>query len=123
MMTVDRTDERLTALESKFQELELMVTAMLRLLAAFKPLSHLLNQFGATEGEETAVYALLDDMLRRMEGDARDHPTVAEFKGALSRLVPRHRDNPEFADLVLTMLTMERPGYQRLHDFLQRERT
>ena len=122
-MTDDRTNERLTALESKFQELELMVTAALRLLAAFKPLSHLLDQFGATEGEETAVYALLDDMLRRMEGDARDHPTLAEFKLGLSRLIPRQRDNPEFAELVLNTLTMERPGYQRLHDFLRRGRT
>jgi hypothetical protein len=122
-MTDDRIDERLTALESKLQELELMVTAALRLLAAFKPLSHLLDQFGATEGQETAVYGLLDDMLRRMEGDTRDHPTLAEFKLALSRLIPRQGDNPEFAELVLNTLTTERPGYQRLHDFLRPGRT
>jgi hypothetical protein len=122
-MTDDRAQERITALESKVEELELMVTAALRLLAAFKPLSHLLEQFGATEGEEAAVYALLDDMLRRMEGDARDRPTFAEFKGALSRLIPRHRSNPDFAELVLTTLAVERPGYQRLHDFLRGEAT
>jgi hypothetical protein len=121
--TGDRTDERLTLLESKFLELELMVTAALRLLAAFKPLSHLLDQFGATESEEIAVFALLDDMLRRMEGDSRDHPTFAEFTLALSRVVPRQRDNPEFAELVLNTLTIERPRYQRLHDFLRRGRT
>jgi hypothetical protein len=123
VMTNDRTEERLTALESKFQELELMVNAVLRLFAAFKPLSHLLDQFGATEGEETAVYALLDDMLRRMDGDARDYPTFAEFRSALWHLIPRQRDNPRFAELVLTTLTMERPGYQRLHDFLRGEQT
>jgi hypothetical protein len=122
-MADERTEQRLTALESKCQELELMVNAALRLLAGSKPLSNLLERFGATEGEEAAVYKLLDDMVQRIDGDERDHPTLAEFRIALSHLMSGQRGGREVADLVLETLTMERPAYHRLHDFLRSERT
>ena len=122
-MADERTEQRLTALESKYQELELMVNAALRLLAVSKPLSGLLERFGATEGEEGAVYKLLDDMVQRIDGDARNRPTLAEFRIALSHIMPGQRGGREFAELVLETLAMERPAYRRLHDFLRGERT
>ena len=99
-----------------------MVNAALRLLAGSKPLSSLLERFGATEGEETAVYKLLDDMVQRIDGDERDRPTLAEFRLTLSHLMAGQRGGREFTELVLETLTMERPAYQRLHDFLRGER-
>jgi hypothetical protein len=114
-------DARLTALESKVQELEAMVTLALRLLALEKPVSALLENFGAGQSEDMAVHALLDDLARRAEQGHVDTPSFGGFELELFRRFPRIRGNREFVSLLLDALKIDRPEYRALHAFTVRE--
>ena len=59
--------DRLSALEAKVQELDALVNLALRLLALEKPVSALLERFGATDAENQSVHTFLDDVARRAE--------------------------------------------------------
>lgn len=63
-MTVDA---RVAALEAKVQELEAMLTLALRLLSVERPVSAILERFGATEAEDLAVHELLDSLAGRAQ--------------------------------------------------------
>lgn len=114
-------DARLTALESKVQELEAMVTLALRLLALAKPVSALLENFGAGHAEDAAVHALLDDLARRAEKGGLETPSFGGFEMELVRRFPRIRGNREFVSLLLDALKIDRAEYRALHAFTVRE--
>jgi hypothetical protein len=61
----DHLSDRVAALEAKVEELDGLVNLALRLLAVEKPVSALLERYGATEAENLAVHTLLDDLARR----------------------------------------------------------
>ena len=63
----DNQENRIAALEAKVQELDALVNLTLRLLAVEKPVSAVLERYGATEAEELAIHALLDDVAKRAE--------------------------------------------------------
>jgi hypothetical protein len=115
-------DTRLTALENKVQELEAMVTLALRLLALEKPVSALLQNFGADQAEELAVHAMLDDVARRAEQGGIYTPSRAGFEQELGQRFPKIRGNPGFVSLLLDALKVDRPSYRALHAFTVRER-
>ena len=66
-MMPDNAEQRIALLESKVQELDTLVNLALRLLTVEKPVSALLERYGATQAENHAVHTLLDDVARRAE--------------------------------------------------------
>ena len=115
---VDDPLERIAALEAKVQELDTLVNLVLRLLAVEKPLSALLARFGASEAEDRAVHALLDDVMKRVEAGGIYTPAFSGFLSDLVKRFPAVRGDREFVSLLLDTLKIERPAYQRLHVFV-----
>ena len=115
-------DARLTALENKAQELEAMVALALRLLSLEKPVSALLQNYGASQAEELAVHAMLDDVARRAEQGGIYTPSLAGFEQELGQKFMKVRGNREFVTLLLDAMKIDRPTYRALHAFTVRER-
>jgi hypothetical protein len=110
--------DRIVALESKVQELETLVNLALRLLAVEKPLSALLSRYGASEAEDRAVHALLDDVMKRVEAGGIYTPAFPGFMRDLTRCFPAVKDDREFVVLLFDTLKVERPAYQKLHAYI-----
>ncbi|HZR26456.1 MAG TPA: hypothetical protein VFA59_22870 [Vicinamibacterales bacterium] len=113
-------EARVAALEQKLQEVEALANLALRLLAVERPVSALLERFGATESEELAVLALLDDLASRAEQGGIYAPSVGGFANDLARAFPAVRDNPEFVSLLIDTLKVDRPTYRKLHAYFAR---
>jgi hypothetical protein len=111
-------DRRMAALESKMQEVETLVNVALRLLAVDKPVSVLLERYGATEAEDRAVHALLDDLVTRVQQGGMYSPSFGGFENELYERMPSVRGNREFVKLLLDMLGIDRPAYQKLHAYI-----
>jgi len=118
----DDFERRITTLESKIEELETLVNIALRLLAVENPVSALLQRYGATAAEDTAVHALLDDMVVRSERGGMYAPSFSGFENELFERLPKVRGNREFVSLLLDTLKLDRPAYQKLHDYVVQER-
>ena len=114
----DTQEERIAALEAKVYELDTLVNLALRLLALEKPISAVLERYGATDAEDVAVHALLDDMARRAEQGGMVAPSFGGFIGQLYARFPSIRENREFESLLLDTLKVDRPAYQRLHAYV-----
>jgi hypothetical protein len=114
-------ENRIAALESKVAELEALVTLALRLLAVEKPVSALLERYGATEAEDLAVQALLSDLAGRAERGGIYAPSFGGFINDLAERFPSIRGNREFVSLLLDTLKLDRPAYQKLHVYISRE--
>lgn len=84
-------EDRIAALEAKVRELDALVSLALRLLSIEKPISAVLNRYGATETEDRAVRALLDDMVQRAEQGGMYAPSFGGFVGELFARFPRVR--------------------------------
>jgi hypothetical protein len=114
----DKQEERIAPLEAKVCELDALVNLALRLLALEKPISAVLERYGATDAEDVAVHALLDDMARRAEQGGMVAPSFGGFIGQLFERFPSIRGNREFVSLLLDTLKVDRPAYQKLHAYL-----
>jgi len=114
----DNQENRIAALEAKVQELDALVNLALRLLSIEKPISAVLERYGATEAEDLAVHALLDDMAKRAEQGGMYAPSFGGFVGELFARFPSARGNKEFVALLLDTLKVDRPTYQNLHAFI-----
>lgn len=117
----DPLEQRIAALESKVQELDTLVNLTLRLLAVEKPVSALLERYGATEAEDLAVHALLSDIAARAERGGLQAPSFGGFLNDLEKRFPSARGNREFVSLLLDTLKLDRPAYQKLHAYMSRE--
>jgi hypothetical protein len=113
----DRHEDRIAALEAKVEELDALVNLALRLLAIEKPVSALLERQGATEAENLAVHALLDDVARRAQQGGMYAPSFAGFVNELVERLPAVRGDRQFVALLLDTLKVDRPAYQRLHTY------
>ncbi len=111
-------EERIAALEAKVYELGVLVNLALRLLALEKPISAVLERYGATDAEDVAVHALLDDLTKRAEQGGMVAPPFGGFIGQLYARFPSVRENREFVALLLDTLKVDRPAYQKLHAYL-----
>jgi len=111
-------EARIVALESKLQEVEAIANLALRLLAVEKPVSALLERYGATEAEDLAVHTLLDDAAKRAEVGGMYTPSFGGLVNALWEAFPGVRGNRQFVGLLLDTLKLDRPAYQRLHDHI-----
>jgi hypothetical protein len=114
----DNQQDRIAALEAKVQELDTLVNLALRLLAVEKPVSALLERYGATEAQDLAVHALLDDVARRAEQGGMYAPSFGGFINELVERFPPARGDGQFVTLLLDTLKVDRPAYQRLHDYI-----
>jgi hypothetical protein len=114
----DHQEDRIAALEAKVQELDALVSLALRLLSIEKPISAVLDRYGATEAEDRAVHALLDDMVQRAEQGGMYFPSFGGFVGELFARFPSVRGNQEFVSLLLETLKVDRAAYQKLHAFI-----
>lgn len=111
------SDERLAAVEAKLQELETLVNLALRLLAMERPLSALLARYGASEVQDRAVHALLDDVIKRIDAGGLYAPAFSGFLSDLISRFPPARNDRIFVSLFLETLKVERPAYQKLHAY------
>jgi hypothetical protein len=116
--TADNHQDRIAALEAKVEELDALVNLALRLLAVEKPVSALLERYGATEAEDLAIHALLDDVAKRAEQGGLYAPSFGGFVNDLAERFPSVRGNRQFVSLLLETLKLDRPAYRDLHTFM-----
>jgi hypothetical protein len=116
--TLPTNDARVTALETKVQELEVLVNLALRLLAIERPVSAVLERYGATGSEDAAVHRLLDDVAARAERAGFDAPSFGGFVHQLEVSFPAIRGDREFVTLLLDTLRIDRVAYQKLHAYI-----
>ena len=110
----DIHDDRIAALEAKVQELDTLVNLALRLIAVEKPVSRLLERYGATGAEDLAVHALLDDVAARAAQGGMYAPSFFGFASELVKRFPAVRGDRQFVSLLLDTLKIDRPVYQKL---------
>jgi hypothetical protein len=116
-MMPDDVEQRIAVLEARVQELDALVSLALRLLAVEKPVSALLERFGATQAEDLAVHALLDDVAKRAERGGMYAPSFRGFQNEIDAAFPTVRGDPQFVSLLLDTLKLDRPAYQKLHAY------
>jgi len=104
-------------LEARVRELEAVQELILRILSTTKPLDGVLDQFGATETQKRAFYALVDDLVTRARGREQDRPTFAYFEMQLAQMFPALRGDRAFTRLLIDTLKLERPAYRELHAY------
>jgi hypothetical protein len=116
-MMTDNAEQRIAALEAKVRELDTLVNLALRLLAVEKPVSALLQRYGATEAEDLAVHTLLDDVATRAAQGHMYAPSFGGFLNELDTRFPMVRGDRQFVSLLLDTLKLDRPAYQKLHAY------
>ena len=109
---------RVAELESQMKELRLMHDLVLRLLSTTRPLARVLEQYGANETQEQALYRLLDRLIERIRGPERDRTSFGIFKRGLFEIFGARQDDREFVQLLIDTLKIERPAYRELHEYM-----
>jgi hypothetical protein len=119
-MTDVRNDAlaRVASLEARVEALEAVQELLLRLLSTTRPLAGVLEYYSATETQEQAFYRLLDTMAGRTGGAERDRPSFAFFEMNLNEIFPHLRGDREFVQLLIDTLSVERPAYRTLHQYM-----
>jgi hypothetical protein len=110
---------RLAALEAEVEELKAVQALLLRLLSTTRPLSGMLEYYGATESTEQALYRYLDEMVERIRGPQHGHPTFSAFQVRIGGLFPQLRGDRQFVQLLIDTLKVERPAYAELYRYMQ----
>jgi hypothetical protein len=113
---------RVAKLEDRVEELLMIQNLLLRLASTTRPLATLLQQYGATETQEQALYRLLDRVRDGVKGSERDRMSFAIFRRGFSEIFPVHRDDREFIQLLIDTLKVERPAYRELHTYMTAHR-
>jgi len=114
MAQVDVT-ARLAKLETEVQEISAVQDLLLRLMSTTRPLARLIEQYGATETKEKALFDLLDELVERVQGPETDRPTLGYLQMRLATIFPDIGRDPEFVQLLIDTLRVERPAYRALH--------
>jgi hypothetical protein len=109
----------LDELDARLREIEAVQQLILRILSTTKPLDNVLEQYGATDTQERAFYALLDDLSRRSHGKEQDRPTFAYFVMKVQEIFPALRQDREFINLLVDTLRTERPAYRELSAYVK----
>ena len=110
---------RLVALEAEVAELKAVQALLVRLLATTRPLSGMLEYYGATESTEQALYRYLDEMVEKIRGPQHGHPTFSAFQVRIGGLFPQLRGDRQFIQLLIDTLKVERPAYAELYRYMQ----
>jgi len=83
-----------------------------------RPLSNVLEQFGATRTQEQELLKFLDELVERSRGPERGRPSRAHFEMHVGEILPALRGNHEFLQLLMDTLKVERPAYRELHEYM-----
>ena len=113
MSQTDRPD-----LEARVAHLEMMQDLLFRLMSMTRPLSNVLEQFGATRTQEQELLKFLDELVERSRGPERGRPSRAHFEMHVGEILPSLRGNREFLQLLMDTLKVERPAYRELHEYM-----
>ena len=109
---------RVVELESRVEELTIIQSLLLRLISLTRPLAKLLEQYGATQTQEQALYDLLDRISERTAGIQRDLVTFGYFLRGVEQIFPHRSGDRQFVQLLMDTLKLERPAYRALHDYM-----
>ena len=109
----------LEELDRRLREIEAVQQLILRIMSTTKPLDNVLEQYGATDTQERAFYALLDDMAARAHGKEQDRPTFAYFVMRVQEIFPELRHDRDFINLLVDTMRMERPAYRQLSAYVR----
>jgi hypothetical protein len=118
MSDTDRPD-----LEARIAHLEMMQDLLFRLMSMTRPLSNVLEQFGATRTQEQELLKFLDELVERVRGPERGRPSRAHFEMHCGEILPSLRGNREFLQLLVDTLKVERPAYRELHEYMMKQWT
>ena len=113
---------RVQQLEARVDELGTMQDLLMRLMSTTRPLSRMLEQYGATETQEEAMYRLLDRVAERTSWPERDLVSFAYFRRGVGEIFANRRDEREFIQLLIDTLKIERPAYRELHAYMMANR-
>ena len=116
MSQTDRPD-----LEARVAHLEMMQDLLFRLMSMTRPLSNVLEQFGATRTQEQELLKFLDELVERSRGPERGRPSRAHFEMHVGEILPSLRGNREFLQLLMDTLKVERPAYRELHEYMMKQ--
>src|SRR6185503_1258207 len=105
----DADGDRIKDLEGRVAQLELMQDLLLRLIATTRPLTNVLEQFGATDTQQQAMLKFLDELVMRVRGPERDRPSQAYFAMHVAEILPALRHGHDFHQLLIDTLKVERP--------------
>jgi hypothetical protein len=105
-------------LEARVAHLEMMQDLLFRLMSMTRPLSNVLEQFGATRTQEQELLKFLDELVERSRGHERGRPSRAHFEMHVGEILPSLRGNREFLQLLMDTLKVERPAYRELHEYM-----
>ena len=122
MADVPDLTARVQQLESRVDELLAIQDLLLRLMSTTRPLSRMLEQYGATETQEEAAYRLLDRVAERTRGPERDLVSFAYFRRGVDEIFANRRDEREFVQMLIDTLKIERPAYRNLHAYMMANR-
>lgn len=109
---------RLAAVEAQVAELKSVQELLLRLLSTTRPLSKLLEYYGATDTTEQSLYKLLDELVERIRGPKFREPSFGSFVQRLGEIFPTMRGDRQFVQLLIDTLRVERPAYRDLHAYM-----
>lgn len=116
--TSDKAIPTVDDLDARLREVEAVQQLILRVLSTTKALASVLEQYGATEAQERAFYALLDELAVRARGRERDRPTFAYFHMQMENIFASLRGDREFVEIVIDTLKVERSAYRELHKYM-----
>ncbi len=109
---------RLAEMENQIQELKAVQDLLLRLASTTRPLSGLLEYYGANETNEQALYKFLDELVELTRAPKHRHPTFSVFRIRLGELFPELRGDRQFVQLIIDTLRVERPAYRELYKYM-----
>jgi hypothetical protein len=117
-MADEKNDLTLADLDVRLRAVEAVQDLILRILSTTRPLDRLLEQYGATETQELALYRLLDELSTRAKGPEKARPTFGYFEMQMIEIFPEQRCDREFIAAVIDTLALERVAYRELHAYM-----
>ncbi len=114
----DDLARKIADLEGRLREVETLQALTLRILATTKPLDSVLDQYGATQSQQQALYCLLDELAVRSRAAEHEQPTYPYFLAQFDHLFHALREDRTFVALVIDTLRIERAAYRELYAYM-----
>jgi hypothetical protein len=116
MVWDQQVDSQVTELRGRVTQLETQLNTVLGILALGRPAATVLSHCGADEEQRQAFYALIDDMVMRVESGCS--VSYADFEDRVLDLVPSRRGDRKFFESLIEALKLERPAAKPMLDYL-----
>ncbi len=109
-------ESQVADLQARVTDLEAQLNTALGILGLIRPAATVLSGCGADEGQQHALYRLIDDMESRVV--AGSSVSYADFAERVADLVPARRGDRRFVELLIEALKLERPASKPMLDYL-----